>query len=898
MANTEEMSSEHFYEFLNSHKIKKVDKHKREYTHVSYGHPYGSYKIPDDEISIFLELYDKEVKKGTDLHIIERHREYSCIVIDIDEKYDPSIKERQHTEENIEYIIETYTNNITKIFNINRDDERLSAFIFEKDNVKIPKKGNEKYTKDGLHIMYPFIVSDKYAQFLLRNNVLKDFRENSDKLSNLPLKNDMSDVIDKAVIYSNGWFMYDSTKPNSERYKLKYIIKGDKTKETPDVYFENYYSSEVLKKYNLISEFFSIRKYTGRDTTEIREDVLNKIDSYKVIKKRKKKFKNTKNVNNDELDAMIDLLSEKRSNNYSTWVEVGLALYNIDPENDYYLELFIKFSKKSEKYIDGCCEKAWKNFSSRNDGLNIGSLYYFARTDNEEEYKRIKRIDLHNLIDTSIESASDYDLAKVLHSMFENQFICGSSKKTGAWFNFENHKWTKMETNAELYKKISTDMVEEYLRKLSTCNLIASNQDLTEEEREAAQNKSEKIFKIVQKLKTNNNKKSIMDECKMLFYKKDFINKLDENPYLIGFNNGIFDLKNFEFRDGRPDDYISMTSGIDYIPFDIDDSNWYDLNNFISTVFPDEDVKEYFLTFLATCLLGVNKEEKFRIWVGSGSNGKSKIEELFNLSFGEYCMKFPITLLTGKRAASNACSPEIIRSKGKRFCYFEEPNENEKINTGRLKEYTGGDKIEGRGLYQDNIEFKPQFKLSVLTNYLPEVPFNDQGIWRRFEVIEFKSKFKDNPSESERYEFPIDRSLSEKMPNWTELFMGLLIDKYFKSYKDNNFKMIVPEDVLKFTKKYQKESDQYSQFCDDVLIETNKMVDKIEITELHEVYKHWHEQNNNDNKWMSKTEFKKYLIKKFSKKVVKNKNIYGFSMNKEFSSIYTMDEPPSIEDSF
>ena len=64
--------------------------------------------------------------------------------------------------------------------------------------------------------------------------------------------------------------------------------------------------------------------------------------------------------------------------------------------------------------------------------------------------------------------------------------------------------------------------------------------------------------------------------------------------------------------------------------------------------------------------------------VTHNSNGKSKIEELFVNAFGEYTIKFPITLLTGKRAQSNSATPEIAQSKGKRFGYFEEPSQNEK----------------------------------------------------------------------------------------------------------------------------------------------------------------------------------------------------------------------------
>ena len=396
--------------------------------------------------------------------------------------------------------------------------------------------------------------------------------------------------------------------------------------------------------------------------------------------------------------------------------------------------------------------------------------------------------------------------------------------------------------------------------------------------------KKVKILEVIRTLKTNTSKKHIMNEVKNLFYDKHFLNKLDTNEYLIGFENGIYDLKHSVFRDGRPDDYVSMTTGINLIEFDEDHKHWPGLQNFINTVFPEEHLRKYFLTYLSTCLQGFNNEEKFRIWIGTGANGKSKIEELFNKSFGEYCMKFPITLLTGKRAASNACSPEVIRSKGKRFCYFEEPNSNERINTGRLKEYTGGDKIEGRGLYQTNIEFKPQFKLAVLTNYLFEIPAEDQGIWRRMEVIEFKSKFTDKKSDwSKPFHFPMDKSISEKIPNWTELFMSLLINKYYQIYKHEG--LIVPDEITKIYQRISKECDIHNEFIDEIIDETGKHSDVILIKELYEQFKIWYDDQHNDNKCSSLKEFKKYLSSRYGKNNVKSKKLYGCLLKKELQVI-------------
>ena len=109
--------------------------------------------------------------------------------------------------------------------------------------------------------------------------------------------------------------------------------------------------------------------------------------------------------------------------------------------------------------------------------------------------------------------------------------------------------------------------------------------------------------------------------------------------------------------------------------------------------------------------------------------------ELFAFAYGTYADTFPVTLFTGKRAQSNAAQPEVIQSKGKRFMQVDEPEEGANINVGLMKNFTGGDKIKGRALYKEPIEFKPQFKIILVCNALPKVPPYDGGIWRRLEVV-------------------------------------------------------------------------------------------------------------------------------------------------------------------
>ena len=48
---------------------------------------------------------------------------------------------------------------------------------------------------------------------------------------------------------------------------------------------------------------------------------------------------------------------------------------------------------------------------------------------------------------------------------------------------------------------------------------------------------------------------------------------------------------------------------------------------------------------------------------------------------------------------------------------------------------------------KEPFEFTPQFKLICMCNDLPHIPSNDDGTWRRLEVVDFIARFVDYETE-------------------------------------------------------------------------------------------------------------------------------------------------------
>jgi P4 family phage/plasmid primase-like protien len=200
--------------------------------------------------------------------------------------------------------------------------------------------------------------------------------------------------------------------------------------------------------------------------------------------------------------------------------------------------------------------------------------------------------------------------------------------------------------------------------------------------------------------------------------------------------------------------------------------------------------------------------------VHHNSNGKSLTVTLFEKALGEYCCKFPITLMTQKRTASSSATPEIARAKGRRFAVLQEPSEDERLNVGQLKELSGGDVVQTRELFKAPCEWRPQFKLFLLCNQLPHVPSDDGGTWRRIRVVEFGSKFVDNPSPDNPNEYPVDVELSSRIDSWKEHFMALLVNRY-KVYLTAPLRE--PEAVMACTREYQRTNDHLADFVDSCI---------------------------------------------------------------------------------
>ena len=523
-------------------------------------------------------------------------------------------------------------------------------------------------------------------------------------------------------------------------------------------------------------------------------------------------------------------MNPKRADNYEEWIKLGWALRNIDYR---LLEPWIRFSCVSSKYIEGECHSFWDKM--REDTMGMGTLKWWARQDNIEQYNKILDESIISLIDKCLDTqGAHYDVAKVIHAMYKDQFRA-SSKDTWYMYSKEKHRWVRTKDGLKLRIILSNEVCNKFMyRALYWSNETMKITDHVQ--RDIYNAKTKTLNEICVKLKNSGYKDSIMKECKALFTDEKFEENLDSHSHLLSFENGVYDLHMHEFREGLPDDYISYTTGRYYINYDAESIETKEINTYLSQVFTNPNVRKYIIDVFACCLDGSIRQEKFYIFTGSGSNSKSILLNLLQKAMGEYYCILPIALLTQKRTASNSAQGELERTKGRRIAVMQEPGENEKLNIGLMKELSGGDRILTRGLFKEPIEFRPQFKMIMTCNDLPDVPSDDGGTWRRIRVIQYTSKFVENPNANVISEFPIDPDIMDKLDKWSDTFISMLIHHH-KTINPKN--IVEPSEVKNATEGYKKNNDIIGQYIEEKIQDDPKCTKRMMLNKVYQDFKGW-----------------------------------------------------------
>lgn len=208
---------------------------------------------------------------------------------------------------------------------------------------------------------------------------------------------------------------------------------------------------------------------------------------------------------------------------------------------------------------------------------------------------------------------------------------------------------------------------------------------------------------------------------------------LDADPMQLVVANGTLDLATGTLRESLATDMNTMCAGVAYDP-QARCPGWVKHVEFVTG--GDQDLARYLQRAIGYTLTGKTKEQKLFFLHGNGDNGKNVFMDVVAAMLGDYAIAADENFLSG----GNEHPTQLASLQAKRLIYADETDEGRKIRESRIKHLTGSKTIRARYMRQNYFEFTPRFKIFVMGNHKPSITGNDDGIWRRIELVPFTQK--------------------------------------------------------------------------------------------------------------------------------------------------------------
>ncbi len=269
----------------------------------------------------------------------------------------------------------------------------------------------------------------------------------------------------------------------------------------------------------------------------------------------------------------------------------------------------------------------------------------------------------------------------------------------------------------------------------------------------------------------------------------------DGDPWLLGTQGGTVDLRTGELRESRREDAITKLTAV--APLDEDCPLF--LKFLDEATGGDKEFIRFLQQWCGYCLTGITSEHALTFVYGPGGNGKSVFLNVMSRIFGDYARTAAMDTFTSSK--NDRHPTELAMLRGARFVSASETEDGKAWAEARIKQLTGGDSIAARFMKQDFFEYKPQFKLMVVGNHMPDLHNVDDATKRRFNIVPFT-----------RTPAAPDRELEEKLFREAGGILNWMIQGCL-DWQANGLKR--SESVQAATKTYFSEQDLMGQWIED-----------------------------------------------------------------------------------
>lgn len=552
-------------------------------------------------------------------------------------------------------------------------------------------------------------------------------------------------------------------------------------------------------------------------------------------------------------------------------VKVGYALYNMFGRDG--LGIYLKFSELNNDDSDTKHDtyRYLHEFCKTTQNVSIGTIYYLFKQNDEQKYRIVLQLynatQCKSLDSEAFSSSLVADIFKAIHG---DKFVYCHDQL----YHFNGVYWEADDKqNSKLTVFIDKVFIPELLKLAAPITQhykdLETDTNCSVEDSKDNKKKKENFEETVRKiygLKNVSMRQNAMKD--IIVWITDNSIEFDSKTNLFAFNNKIFDLNQGVEIAPNHLDYVSTTCGYDYDTTYNNVQYTAELMEIINSIFPIEQVRDYYLSVLATGLGGIQMENLF-IASGEGGNGKSLINSLMLKTCGTYGYKLASSALT--QPIKDGANPQMAQLDNKRFVLTQEPDRNKRQCCSTIKEITGDQTLNVRDHYSSKCGITLRMTLLQECNDKPKLDETGEAMLRRIRVIPFTS----TAVAKEDYETLQDKTgfilintfyKTEAFRNKYKQAFFEILKNHYTLFQKNKFSLgDVPQECKQCAVEYLVSSDDLFTWFQDfyTLDETSKNV--VDIKEVFDIFKTSEYYSN-----LSKADKRQNNLGTFRKKMEKN----------------------------
>lgn len=336
----------------------------------------------------------------------------------------------------------------------------------------------------------------------------------------------------------------------------------------------------------------------------------------------------------------------------------------------------------------------------------------------------------------------------------------------------------------------------------------------------------------------------------------------DQHPRLLACKNCVVDLRTGKPRPGRPEDYLYLSTPIEYhgiVPSKEGRKIW---DNTLYTMFEDWSMVNFLRRFFGYSATGLTIEQIFGVFSGGGRNGKRILIESVMNAMGQYAIPIkPELLLVQKiKRGAGGPTPELCALQKIRLAVASEVRANAEFDEAEVKRLSGSDKINVREPHAKRDSYQEQsHQLIIQVNDDPKCPGADIGFWERMIKVQFPFTFVKNraPNPDEPMERAADIDLFDKLLSIYPHILGWIVEGAVEYHQVG---LEPPPAVREAIKNYQADEDIIGRWIESAC--EKKLGAESGATDLYENFKAFYHATAGD-KEPSQIWFGKQLKKRF-----------------------------------